>query len=90
MWTPLYLSKICYSQGGGETNRRLTPALTLRILIFKNFPPRTFLFHTPCLLNFRKSSSLDISTVTKSPFNICPKIFCHRLSFFRISEVIAL
>ena len=32
----------------------------------------------------------EISTITKNPFNISPKIFRHGLSFVRISEVIAL
>ena len=33
------------------------------------------------LLTFEKCSSQDISTVTKNPFNIYPKIFHHILSF---------
>ena len=82
MYTPLYLSKISDFQ---VSNRH--PSV---YYFLENFPLRIFLFHTPCLSNFGNCSSQDLSTVTKNPFSIFPKIFPHRLSFVRISEVIVL
>ena len=79
MRTPIYLSKISHSQA--------TPPPPVYQFL-ENIQPRTFSFHTPSLLNLGKCFSQDILTVTKNSFNIFSKIFCHRLSFVRISEVI--
>ena len=56
----------------------------------KIFHAENILISHPCLLNFRKCSSQDISTVTINLFNIFPKFFCHIVSFVRISEVTTL
>ena len=63
------------------------------LLIFRKFSTQNILISHPVVIKFWKMfepEHLWISTVTKNPFNISPKIFRHRLSFVRISEVIAL
>ena len=76
MRTLLYLSRNLYCQ---VSNRH--PSI---YWFLEHSSPRTFLFHTPCLLNFRKCSSQDILTVTKKDFNIFPNIFRHKSSFVGI------
>ena len=64
-----------------------------RLLIFRKFPTQGILIPHPPFIKFRKMfqpGHLQISTVTKNAFNTSPKVFRHRLSFVRISAVIAL
>ena len=64
-----------------------------RLLIFRKFSTQDILIPHPPFIKSRKifqPGHLQISTVTKNTFNISPKVFRYRLSFARISEVIAL
>ena len=50
-----------------DWQRWATTDVLSALIIFENFPPSTFLFHTPCLLNLGKCSSLDIPSWKNCP-----------------------